>query len=205
MKFYHAPKAVNPERVALFLKAKGQEGAVEIEEVSIMKGEHKMPEYRTISPFAQVPALVLDDGTAITESRAICEYIEGLFPDPNLLGANPKERSQVTMWDRRVEMMWMMPFAFWFRNAHEMMAPLENPQVPEQAEKSEKAVKAFVKRLADHLEREDFIAAGRFSIADITGFAVCGFCGVMQWKPHEEHASIGAWRDRVKGEIFANA
>ena len=115
MKFYHAPRAVNPERVALFLRAKGKFDAVEIEEVSIMKGEHKTDAYRELSPFSQVPVLVLDDGTAITESRAISEYLESVFPEPNLLGNDPKERALITMWDRRIELMWMMPFARWFR------------------------------------------------------------------------------------------
>lgn len=203
MKFYHAPRAVNPERVAMFLRAKGKLDAVEIEEISIMKGVHKQDDYRALSPFSQVPTLVLDDGTPITESRAICEYLEGVFPEPNLLGSDPKERALITMWDRRVELMWMVPFAGWFRNSHEMMAPLENPQSPEHAAKSEKAAKGFVKRFASHLEAHDFVAADRFSIADITAFATCGFSAVMGWKPQEEYPSIGAWRARMKEIGFA--
>ncbi|MEL7451143.1 MAG: alpha/beta hydrolase, partial [Pseudomonadota bacterium] len=51
--------AVNPERVAMFLRAKGKLDAVEIEEISIMKGVHKQDDYRALSPFSQVPTLVL--------------------------------------------------------------------------------------------------------------------------------------------------
>ena len=65
MKLYHSPQAPNPDRVVYFLRAKGKLDAVDLEEVSIMKQEHKTPEYREVSPFSQVPALVLDDGTAI--------------------------------------------------------------------------------------------------------------------------------------------
>ena len=61
MKLYHAPKAVNPERTFHFLKAKDKLDAVEIVEISIMKQEHKTPEYRALSPFSQVPVLILDD------------------------------------------------------------------------------------------------------------------------------------------------
>lgn len=203
MKFYHAPRAVNPERVAMFLRAKGKFGDVDVQEISIMKGEHKSPEYRKISPFSQVPTLVLEDGTSITESRAICEYFECLWPEPNLLGDNGKDRALIMMWDRRIELQWMMPFALWFRNSHEMMAPLENPQLPEQAAKSEKAAKYFAKKLNDHLADHEFVAADRFSIADITAFATCGFCAVMGWKPHEEHEHLGAWRARMKERGFA--
>ena len=191
MQLYHAPHAVNPERTFNFLKAKGKLDAVEIVEISIMKGEHKSPEYRELSPFAQVPVLVLDDGTNITESRAICSFFEHMFPEPNLMGVDAKEKALIEMWDRRVEFMMMAQFATWFRNAHPMMAPLENPQLPEAGEKAEANAKKFVSRLDQHLEGKDWIAADRFSIADITLYLTCGFCGVMKWQPHKDHGNIG--------------
>ncbi|MEL7482199.1 MAG: glutathione S-transferase family protein [Pseudomonadota bacterium] len=203
MKLYHAPKAPNPERAVMFLRAKGRLDEVEIEEISIMKGEHKSPEYRALSPMSQVPVLVLDDGRTLTESRAICTYFEALWPDPDLFGKEPFERGEIEMWERRVELLWMLPFAMWFRNAHPAMAPLENPQLPDMAEKSERNARAFVKRFNTHLETHDFVAAGRFSNADISAFITCGFCGVMKWSPHEEYEAIGAWRRRMLDKGFA--
>ncbi|MEM5517363.1 glutathione S-transferase family protein [Henriciella sp. AS95] len=201
MKLYHSPQAPNPERVVKFLKAKGKLDAVEIEELSIMKQEHKTPEYREVSPFSQVPALILDDGTKLTESRAICTYLEGVFPEPNLMGADPKEKALIEMWDRRVELMLFLQFATWFRNTHPAMAPLEVPQVPEAGAKAEKGAKAMAKRIDAHLAENDFLAAGRFSIADITLYCFTGFAGVMKWKPHEEFENIGKWRERAKAAI----
>ncbi|MEE2878532.1 MAG: glutathione S-transferase family protein [Pseudomonadota bacterium] len=197
MKLYHSPQAPNPERVTNFLKAKGKLEAVEIEEISIMKQEHKSDAYREVSPFSQVPALVLDDGTQLTESRAICTYLEGIFPEPNLMGTDPKEKALIEMWDRRVELMLFLQFATWFRNAHPVMAPLENPQIPEVGAKAEKSARAMAKRINAHLASNDFLAAGRFSIADITLFCFTGFAGVMKWKPHEEFENIGKWRGRA--------
>ncbi len=191
MKLYHAPQAVNPERTFNFLKAKGQLEAVEIVEISIMKGEHKAPEYRELSPFSQVPVLVLDNGTTITESRAICAYFEHMFPTPNLMGNDALEKGLIEMWDRRIEFMLMLQFATWFRNSHPVMAPLEKPQLPEAGAKAEASAKKFAKRLDQHLEGKDWVAADRFSIADITLYLTCGFCGVMRWKPQEDHANIG--------------
>ncbi len=205
MKLYHAPKAPNPERAVMFLRAKGRLDEVEIEEISIMKQEHKTPEYRALSPMGQVPVLVFDDGACLTESRAICTYFEGLWPDPNLMGADPREKAFIEMWDRRIELMWFIQFAAWFRNAHPAMAPLEQPQSAEAAAKGERNAKAFVKRLDAHLAEHDFVAADRFSIADITAFITCGFCGVMKWTPHEEHANLAAWRQRLAGMPFAQA
>jgi len=132
MKLYHSTRAPNPERVSFFLRAKGKLDAVQIEEISIMKQEHKTDDYRKFSPFSQVPCLVLEDGRTLTESQAICQYFEALWPEPNLLGRDPYEKGEIQMWERRIELMWMLQFAFWFRNAHPMMAPLEKPNIPPQ-------------------------------------------------------------------------
>ena len=166
-----------------------------------MKGEHKGPEYRELSPFSQVPVLVLDDGTAITESRAICSYFEHMFPEPNLMGADAKEKGQIEMWDRRVEFMMMAQFATWFRNAHPIMAPLENPQLPDAAAKAETSVKKFASRLNDYLDGKTWLAADRFTIADITLFLTCGFCGVMKWKPQDEYENISRHYAAAKNRL----
>lgn len=203
MKLYQTSKAPNPHRVVFFLRAKGRLDEVEMEEVSIMAQEHKTPEYRAISPMSQVPALVLDDGRTLTESRAICTYFEALWPEPNLLGADPYEKGEIEMWERRIELMWMIPFAMWFRNTHEMMAPLEVPQSAEQAAKGEKGAKAFVRRFDTHLATHDFVAAGRLTNADISAFICCGFCRVMKWNPVEENENIARWFARMQETGFA--
>lgn len=203
MKLYHSTRAPNPERVVFFLRAKGILDKVDLEDVSIMKGEHLSEAYRAISPFAKVPALQLDDGTVITESRAICTYLEGVFPEVNLLGNDPKERALIEMWERQLDFMWMLQFATWFRNSHPAMAPLEKPQLPDAASKGERNAKAFVRRLDKHLAEEEFVAAGRFSNADIFAYILCGFARLMKWKPEEEHAHLGAWHKRMSEKGFA--
>ncbi|MEM9055616.1 MAG: glutathione binding-like protein, partial [Pseudomonadota bacterium] len=131
----------------------------------------------------------------------ICSFFEALFPDPNLMGATPAEKGLIEMWDRRVEFMMMVQFATWFRNIHPAMAPLEKPQVPEVAAKAEKGVKKFASRVDQHLEANEWLAANRFTIADITLFLTCGFCGVMKWKPQEEFGRIGRHFAAVKERL----
>lgn len=205
MKLYQSPRAPNPDRVVYFLRAKGRLDAVELIDVSIMEQEHKSAQYRALSPYAQVPALVLDDGTAITESRAICTYFEGIFPEPNLMGTDPKEKALIEMWDRRIELMFFIPFAGWFRNAHPMMAPLEVPQSPEAAAKGEKAARTMAKRLDAHLATHEFLAADRFSIGDITLYIAIGFARVMKWEPHREFENLGRWHAAMTVRGFARA
>lgn len=57
-------------------------------------GEHRTPEYRAVNPQAIVPAL--EDGDAVlTQSIAICEYLEETHPEPALLPADPVGRAHV--------------------------------------------------------------------------------------------------------------
>ena len=60
---------------------------VPIEPVDIGAGQHKSEAYTAINPLQRLPALVLDDGTVLTESIAICRYFEALQPQPALFGA----------------------------------------------------------------------------------------------------------------------
>ena len=76
MKLYDGGKAPNPRRVRVFLKEKGIE--VPLVPVDLGTMAHKSAEFTAINPLQRVPALVLDDGTIITESIAICRYFEAL-------------------------------------------------------------------------------------------------------------------------------
>ena len=93
MKLYDSRVAPNPRRVRIFLAEKGI--AVPIEQVDIMRMEHKTPEYAAINPLQRMPSLVLDDGTIITESIAICRYFEALQPEPPLFGVGSKDAAIV--------------------------------------------------------------------------------------------------------------
>ncbi|MEM6535779.1 MAG: glutathione S-transferase family protein [Pseudomonadota bacterium] len=201
MQLYHAPKAVSPERTHSFLKLKGRLDAVEIIEISIMKGEHLAPDYRALSPYAQVPVLILEDGTPITETRAICTYFEGIFPEPNLMGETPKEKALIEMWDRRIEQLQLMNIATWFRNTNEFMAPLEKPQLPEAGAKAETRVRKFVETLEAHLSDNEWLAADRLTIADLTLYQTCSFSAVVGWKPHREYEHIGRHHGAVKARL----
>ena len=197
MKLYYARMAPNPDRVRYFLQEKGVWDQVEKTEISIMKNEHRTPEYRKISPLSHVPVLELGEGAGLTESRAICTYFEGLYPEPNLMGRDAMERATIEMWDRRIELGYFMMIAGWFRNSHPAMAELEKPQSAEWAGISEgrarKAIAFFDKRLGE----AEYVAGDRFTIADITLHVALGFGKIVKFKPWEEHANLAAWRERV--------
>ncbi|MEP7210948.1 MAG: glutathione S-transferase [Alphaproteobacteria bacterium] len=197
MKLHFATQAPNPDRVRFFLQEKGLWDKIPREEISIIKKEHKTDSYRAISPLAQLPALELDDGTTLTESRAICTYFEGINPEPNLMGVDPKEKAIIEMWDRRMELTYLMPVAHWFRNSHPAMADLEVPQSKEWAEISSGRASKMAGFIDRHLAGNTYVAADRFSIADITLYVALGFGRIMKFKPWENLPHLAVWRDRI--------
>src|SRR5258708_17260867 len=100
MKLIDGGRAPNPRRVRVFLAEKGI--SVPTEQVDLGALAHKSPAYTAVNPLQRVPALVLDDGTVLTESIAICRYFEGLQPDPPLFGRAGLEAAVIEMWNRRV-------------------------------------------------------------------------------------------------------
>src|SRR5436190_1871785 len=128
MKLYDGGRAPNPRRTRIFLTEKGIK--LPIEQVDLGHMAQKSEAYAAINPLMRVPALVLDDGTVITESIAICRYFEALQPDPPLFGRGALEVARVEMWNRRLELHFLLPVSHVFRNSHPAMKEMEVPQVP---------------------------------------------------------------------------
>ena len=201
MKFYGSKGAPNPRRVLIFLAEKGVE--VPVEEVSIMKGEHKTPEYRKISPLAQVPALVLDNGEAITESIAICRYFEMIHPEPALFGADPIEITKIEMWQRRFEMLLFSQVAMHFRHCHPAMAELEQQNHDWGKLNHTRALKVM-SFIDNALEDREFIT-DHYSIADITALVSLDFAAATRTPIPEECANLAAYHKRLAQRPSAQA
>jgi glutathione S-transferase len=100
MKLYDSRRAPNPRRVRWFMAEKGIED-VEIIDVDLFAGDHREPDYLARAGFAHVPALTVDEGETITESIAICRYLEAVYPLPNMFGLEPWETAWIEMWTAR--------------------------------------------------------------------------------------------------------
>src|SRR5437868_10963306 len=116
MKLYDSSHAPNPRRVRIFLREKGL--TVPIEMVDISKRAHKSAAFAALNPLQRTPVLVLDDGTVIAESIAICRYFEELHPLPAVFGVSPKQRALIEMWQRRMELSFFVHVSTAFRHAH---------------------------------------------------------------------------------------
>jgi glutathione S-transferase len=177
---------------------------IEVVDVDLFKGEHRADGYLAKTGAPNVPALEIDDDLTITESVAICRYLESLHPAPNLFGEGPRETAVIEMWTRRAEMLLATPLMMAVRHSHPALAALET-QVPEIAEMNRhagaRALGFFDRRLAD----SEFIAADRITIADIVAAISIDFARMARFKPPEELAHVGRWYSAMMARPAAQA
>ncbi|KSB88776.1 glutathione S-transferase [Caulobacter vibrioides] len=203
MKLYDSRRAPNPRRVRWFMAEKGIED-VEIVEVDIFAGQHRTPDYLARAGLPNVPALEMDDGTTITESVAICRYLESVYPEPNLFGVDPREVAIVEMWARRAEMLVATPLMLTVRHSHPALAAIET-QIPEVAASNRAAAEKGIRVLDRRLAESPFIAGDRVTIADILAVTGIDFARMARFRPDPELANVKRWLGEMNARPAAKA
>src|SRR5262245_26861447 len=203
MKILETRSAPNPRRVRIFLAEKGI--SVPFEELDLMKGALKTPEFTEKNWFQRVPVLILDDGTAISETIAICRYFEELQPEPALFGKGPLGSAMVEMWSRRVELGLFLCVAQAFRHLHPAMAHLEVPQVPAWGEANKPRVLDVLGFLDRELARRRYVAGDTFSVADITALVAVDFMKPARIQRPPELQNLDRWYREVSARPSAKA
>lgn len=206
MKLYTVPLAPNPTKVMLYLAERAGHGpALGIEQkiVNTLKGRHKEPEHLARNPFGTLPVLELDDGTYLTESLAIIEYLEDRFADGALRAADPEIRAHARNLERIVELKLAIPMGNW---VHATNSPLGFPPSPDRAAALERAMQPAL----DHLE--DLLADGRplltgedVAVADLTLAAALQFARFTKSDLIGERPRLRAWDARYRERPAARA
>lgn len=195
MKLYNA-QAPNPWRVRIFLAEKSIE--IPLHTLQVLSGETRTPDFLEINSLGEVPALELDDGTVITESIAICRYLEALYPEPTLFGSTPLEQAQIEMWQRRIELqivgtvgqigLHIIPF---FADRVE--------QIPEYAASQARALEKKWEWLDTELsDGRNYVAGPSFTCADITGMMALKTCDITQREVPEHLTHHKKWEHSVR-------
>ena len=163
MKLYsdQSGAAPSPRRVRIFLAEKAM--AVDVVKLELHT-ENRTAEFREKNPLGNLPVLELDDGTCISESMAICRYLEEINPEPALFGSDPLQKATIEMWNRRAELAFYLPieFAGGFLGA-------------EVADGARKRVGKMLELFDSELATRQFIAGSDFSVADITAKVAIDF------------------------------
>lgn len=193
----------NSYRVRIFLAEKGVD--IPKVEIDLMQGEHKAERFLRLNSLGQIPVLELDDGTIITESIAICRYVEELHPTPALFGRTAVERAKTEMWNRRAEIELFGTIGNVALHSDPMFAE-RLTQFPEFADTQ----RALAPEKWRWLEREmadgrPFLAGDFFSVADITAGVVAWLGDFFGIAMPDDAPRVAAWLERVQARPSWNA
>ncbi len=207
-------KAPNPRRVLMFLAEKGVyapgdatawDGRLALQDLDLFQGEQWSEAFRARSPLGQVPALTLPDGRTLTESRAICLYLEHVIAEPRLMGAPGAEAAFVEMWDRRMEYLILLTGAMAVRHSHPAFSVIEK-QVPDYGAQSLTKLGEMAHWLDQELGTRAFVAGDTFTIADITAVVGLDFAKLAKMRtPAERFPHLARWREAVSARPSAKA
>ena len=194
MKLYNA-NAGNPKRVRIFIAEKGSD----LPRVDMEAGtDTRTDAFRKINSLAELPVLELDDGRIITESIAICRYLEAAFPDPPLMGREAFEQGHIEMWSQRIFHQLFLPHGHYVRHTISLFEDVVT-QIPEFAA----AEKDVIPQRWAWLDKEisdgrPFLAGDDFSMADIHGMVVLMLGGFFDISIPPECTHAVHWADRVR-------
>ncbi len=211
MKLYDSAMAPNPRRVRIFMAEKGV--AYENIQIDFIKGENLDETFLAVNPRGLLPTLVLDDGTVIDETVAICRYVEEMHPEPALLGTDAVSKARIEARQRHMEFDGLLGAADAFRNSFPGFSSRglagnagAVDAIPALAERGKNAVLRFYDSLDTALGSSTFIAGDSFSIADITALCTIDFAAGAARVPIPEHcANVQRWHAEVSARPSAEA
>ncbi len=196
MKLYTTHPAPNPFRLRVFLVEKGIE--LPIEQIDIMAGETRGPEFLKKNSLGELPVLELDDGTLLTEAIAICRYLESEYPDTPLMGRTPLEVAKIDMWTRRMEQQIQTPIGEVARHTFPLFAD-STEQLPEYAETQKRlALKRWAWLDAELSDGRVYVCDDKFSVADITGMAALMICDFSGETVPKDMVNVKRWETAVR-------
>ncbi len=168
-------------------------------ELQIEKVWERRTEFLALNPAGDVPVLVEQDGTTLANSQVICEYLEEVYPEQNLLGHDPVQRAET----RRL--------VSWFDGKfnHEVSENLVGEKLMKRylqmGEPHGPSIRAGHANIHYHLdyigfltEKRKWLAGDNFSLADITAAAHLSAIDYIGDVPWEEHEAAREWYAKIK-------
>jgi glutathione S-transferase len=203
LKLYNHAVAPNPRRVRIFAAEKRIE--LTLEEVDILAGKTRTPEFLAKNSSGGVPVLELEDGSCLSESIAICRYLEGLHPEPNLLGRDLREQAEIERWNRRMELELFAAIGRTIQNTNPIFQG-RFKQFPDYGEAQRATVYQRLERMNRELGGHQFVAGDRFTIADITALVAIDIgMRLADIKVAAELAHLSRWHATMSARPSAKA
>ena len=194
----------NPHVVRMFMAERGI--TLEQENIDLMGGENRRPDFLAKNPAGQSPCLLLDDGGYLAEITAICEYLDEKYPGDSLIGRTPEERAETRMWTRRVDLNICEPLANGFRFSEGL--PIFKDRivtVPEAAAGLKRIAQDRIEWLNGQLGGKTFICGDRLTLADILLYCFLAFGNAVGQPLNSNFTNVKSWFDRMAARPSAGA
>ena len=201
MKFYDCKTAPSPRRVRMFIAEKDID--IPTVEVDLGGGEQFSKWFAKVNPRCTVPVLELDDGTCLTDSLAICHYLEALHPEPNLMGADAREQAIVMNWHEQIMTEGFLAGAEALRNFvkgfrdRAVTGPKNFRQIPELADRGRERLRVFMELLDARLGESPYVALDRYTMADIGAYVCVDFAAWVKLPVLDERPHIRRWHEEL--------
>ena len=205
MKLYTDYKAPNPRRLSYFLRYKGIELDTEI--ISLNDKANLSEDFTKVNPLQTLPTLQLDDGNILTDTVAICLYLELQYPDKPLFGDSKQSMAQVVGWCHRIFCYGLDAVAEIFRNSTPFFTdramPIKTPlaQNPDLIARGTLRLNDFFQEMNEHLTDREFIVGNGITQADIDAYLIPSFAKWVKITVPDELAAFHAWHHRVSDII----
>ncbi|MDJ0917030.1 MAG: glutathione S-transferase N-terminal domain-containing protein [Woeseiaceae bacterium] len=189
--------APHPLRVNIFLAEKGLE--LPTVWLDVLNGDTRTGEHLTRNSLGETPVLELDDGTFLSESTAICRYLESIYPERPLMGRNPLHAAKVEMWARRMEQQICAPLGDFGLHTFPIFSEKveQNPTYAESCLRlQDKRWVWFDSELADG---RTFVVDNELSYADIAGATALMVSSFVDHPIPKGLKNANRWADAVRG------
>jgi glutathione S-transferase len=200
MKLYDFSIAPNPFTVRLFIAERGGL-SLDVEAVDLINLANRHQPYLSVNPRGEIPALVLDDGSLLTEITAICEYLDEVaVSGQSLIGETAEKRAETRMWTRRVDLEVAERFIDWWRGSEEADTYYRGNRVVQSGGREANRLMANqgFNRLDQDLAGKQFLFGDRPGLADILLFAfMYTMIGVIPWMNPPGRTNVAAWFERM--------
>jgi glutathione S-transferase len=203
MKLYNSV-GPNPQVVRTFLAERGI--TLDMQDVDIMAGDNRKPDFLQVNPAGQLPALVLDDGSILTEITVICEYLDETQPGDSFMGDTPERRAHNRSWTRWADLNVCEPLANGFRFSEGL--PLFESRmrcIPEASDGLKACAQDKLAWLDGQLGSRPFLAGDTYSLADILLSTFLTFGEQVGQPLNRDLKTLSAWYDRCVSRDSASA
>jgi glutathione S-transferase len=201
MKLYDAGFGFHPLAVRLLILERGGL-SLDVQQVNLFDFENHKPPYSTeINPGREeVPALVLHDGTILTDTVAKFEYLDEIARGgESLYGMTPEERARTRMMLRRGDIELAQPILAWWRNDPDSIKYYKGTRLPiPEARLIQKIqINQNLNRWDLELQGKQFLCGDRFSAADIFVWGILKLIPDTEWVYDSSRKNFMGWWQNI--------